>query len=95
MVEFSMGVSSMRYSVKKLITAMVFGLGLALAACGGPTSSACDDSETVGRCTNVKYCCSANLTSATCYYEANGKKYSCSNSVDCAKAAQDLAKDCE
>ncbi len=81
--------------MKKLIATMVLGLGLALAACSGPTSSACGDESDVGKCTDVEYCCTANLSNTSCYWKANGKKYSCSGVTDCTAAVEQMNLDCQ
>ena len=89
-------ISNGRISLKKMMASMILCLGLALAACGDPnTKTECAAAETIGKCTDVVYCCTADSTSATCHWEANGKTYSCSNQTDCAQAAMDLQADCQ
>lgn len=83
--------------MRKWVASMVLCLGVAGLACGPATEVARDcEKETVGKCVDVEYCCKVSLTNSTCWWEANGKKYSCTaNASDCSAAAAELAADCQ
>lgn len=77
----------------KLFGVLMLLVGLSLGSCGEDgLGYVCDNTnEPVGDCATVQICCKAG---GSCYYQANGRKFSCNAATDCTQAVTNLTEFC-